>query len=84
MKQLSGTRILSVFAAALMTVVFVAMPSHAADQSNGERLARRWCTSCHIVAPDQKGSTEAPPFAVIAKGINFEASKALVDLLGRA
>jgi mono/diheme cytochrome c family protein len=66
--------------AALVLISAVA-PAQAADPANGERLARRWCVSCHVIAPDQKGTTaEAPPFATIAKG-NFEASKLALFLL---
>jgi mono/diheme cytochrome c family protein len=40
----------------------------AADPENGERMARRWCASCHVVAPDQRQPTaEATPFAAIGK-----------------
>lgn len=35
--------------------------------TNGERLARRWCAECHVVAPDQaKASADVPSFAAIA------------------
>jgi mono/diheme cytochrome c family protein len=44
----------------------------AADAANGERLARRWCASCHVVAPDQPMvTTEAPPFSEIARRPGF-------------
>lgn len=40
----------------------------AADVDHGEKLARRWCAACHIVANDQThGLDGAPPFATIAK-----------------
>jgi len=29
----------------------------AANAANGERLARRWCSSCHMVAANQPGPT---------------------------
>jgi mono/diheme cytochrome c family protein len=39
----------------------------AADAVNGERVARRWCAECHVVAPDQKAaSADVPAFAAIA------------------
>ena len=54
----------------------------AADADNGERLARRWCASCHVVAADQRGTTaEAPPFATIAKQPDFSAPKLAFFLL---
>jgi len=37
-----------------------------ADPDEGLRLARQWCTSCHIVAPSTAGSDAAPPFETIA------------------
>ena len=53
-----------------------------ADPDNGERLARRWCSPCHVVASDQRGPTsEAPPFATIAKKPEFDAAKIALFLL---
>jgi mono/diheme cytochrome c family protein len=44
----------------------------AADASNGERLAMRWCAACHVVAGDQReANVDAPPFEEIAKRPNF-------------
>jgi mono/diheme cytochrome c family protein len=49
--------------------------SSAADSENGKLLANRWCSSCHIVGPEQKLATDqAPPFAIIARTPNFDAS----------
>jgi len=54
----------------------------AADVANGEKLAKRWCASCHVVARDQnRGSTQAPPFSAIAKAGRFDASKVALYLL---
>jgi mono/diheme cytochrome c family protein len=42
--------------------------SQAADARRGEELARQWCAGCHLVADDQaSATTEAPPFATIAR-----------------
>lgn len=50
--------------------------THAVDADNGERMARRWCAACHVVAPDQMhGNTQAPPFSEIAKKPDFDAAK---------
>ena len=50
-----------------------AMP---AEPARGEKLARHWCASCHIVATDQKsGADSAPPFATIARKPGFDGSK---------
>jgi mono/diheme cytochrome c family protein len=62
-----------VFAFALLAALSngVAAP---ADPVNGERLAKRWCASCHIVAADQaRGADNVPPFAAIAKMPGFTA-----------
>ena len=54
----------------------------AADAGNGERLARRWCAACHVVAADQRGTTgEAPPFATIARTPDFEPGRLAFFLL---
>jgi mono/diheme cytochrome c family protein len=60
----------------VLTAVLGIAPAFAADADNGERLARRWCTPCHVVALDQRGTTgEAPPFATIAAKPDFDAAK---------
>src|SRR6185437_15412840 len=41
----------------------------------------RWCSSCHLVERGQKGpTTEATPFATIAKRPGFDAADCLGDL----
>jgi len=71
---------------ATLALAFVAGLSEAAagaDAENGERLARRWCAACHVVAADQRqgASTEAPPFTAIAKKPDFDESKLAYFLL---
>jgi mono/diheme cytochrome c family protein len=57
-------------------------PALAADPDNGERLARQWCAACHLVASNQAGPTsEAPPFAAIAKRPGIDAAKLALFLL---
>jgi mono/diheme cytochrome c family protein len=54
----------------------------AADADNGKTLATRWCSSCHIVAHDQKLATDqAPPFISLAKMPGFDANKLAFLLL---
>jgi len=68
--------------AALLGMLCVSDTALAADASNGERLARRWCASCHVVAPDQRSTTgEAPPFAAIAAKPGFDEAKVAFFLL---
>ena len=63
-------------------VVLAAIPVFAADPDHGERLARRWCTPCHVVAADQPGPTsEAPPFATVATKPDFDVAKLTFFLL---
>jgi mono/diheme cytochrome c family protein len=48
----------------------------AADSEQGETLVRRWCTGCHLVSADQKAATtDAPPFAAIARRPGFDPAK---------
>src|SRR5215475_13834983 len=50
--------------------------ANAADANHGQTLARRWCATCHVVAANQRRPTgEAPPFAVIAKRTDFDATR---------
>jgi mono/diheme cytochrome c family protein len=54
----------------------------AADAYHGEQIARRWCTSCHVVADNQRRVTgEAPPFAEIANRPGFDAARLALFLL---
>jgi mono/diheme cytochrome c family protein len=64
-------------AAALgLLVLPIASAAFAADAENGEKLARLWCASCHIVAPDQTiGADNAPAFSSVAKEPGFSADK---------
>jgi mono/diheme cytochrome c family protein len=60
----------------------IIQPTLAADASNGERLAMRWCAACHVVACDQReASADAPPFVEIAKRPNFSESGLMTFLL---
>lgn len=63
-------------ASALLLAVVLSSSASAADLANGERLARRWCASCHVVASDQRrGSTDVPPFSEIARTPDLDADK---------
>lgn len=54
----------------------------AADAANGERLARRWCAACHVVAPGQRqASADVAAFSAIAKRPGFDASRLAFFLL---
>jgi mono/diheme cytochrome c family protein len=36
------------------------------NPDNGLKLARQWCTPCHVVEPAGRGGDAGPPFAEIA------------------
>lgn len=56
--------------------------AQAADIEHGETLARRWCATCHVVAPNQQRATgEAPPFATIARKPDFDVNRLAFFLL---
>jgi mono/diheme cytochrome c family protein len=70
------------FGYCVILVALAASPSFAANPDQGETLAKRWCTGCHLVAGDQKNATtEAPPFASVAKRPDFDAAKIAFFLL---
>jgi mono/diheme cytochrome c family protein len=70
---------------ALIAVVAFAInqsPSTAADIDHGEQLARRWCSTCHLVANDQRqASADVPSFSAIARTPNFSPGKVAYFLL---
>jgi len=52
---------------ALLALPALAAPAAPADPAKGERLAKRWCASCHLVAEGQAtASADAPSFAALA------------------
>jgi mono/diheme cytochrome c family protein len=68
---MNAPNLLRIAALGILAVVF-ARSALAADASNGERLAERWCSACHVVSLNQRqASSDAPPFAEIAKRPNF-------------
>jgi len=59
-----------------------AAPALAANADNGGNLARRWCSTCHVVSPAQtQASADAPPFASIAQRPGFSAAQLALFLL---
>ena len=66
----------------MLAAILAVTPVFAADPDNGERLARRWCAPCHVVASNQSSPTsEAPPFSTIANRPDFDAAKLAFFLL---
>lgn len=67
---------------ALTFFAALANAAWAADADNGEKMARRWCAACHVVATDQtQGYTQAPPFSSIGKKPGFDEAKLALFLL---
>lgn len=67
----------------VVAALLASTSAFAADSANGERLAHRWCESCHVVSQRQAGAgtDQAPPFATIAKRPNFDAAQVALFLL---
>ena len=66
----------------LVAVMTLPQAAFAADVANGEKLAKRWCAACHVVATDQKsGNTQVAPFSAVAKEPGFDAAKLALYLL---
>jgi mono/diheme cytochrome c family protein len=81
MNRASAPNALRVAALGILFAV-IAQPALAADASNGERLAERWCAACHVVSSDQRqASSDAPPFAEIAKRPNISEAGIMTFLL---
>ena len=67
---------------AISLLSFTHSAALAVDIANGERLARRWCSACHIVGTDQRPvPTVASPFASIAQRQNLDARQLSQSLL---
>ncbi|MBM3527378.1 MAG: cytochrome c [Alphaproteobacteria bacterium] len=48
-----------------------AQAQHVPDAGRGEQLAKRWCAGCHLVAPGQQRTMEAPPFETVARSQTY-------------
>src|ERR1700675_410188 len=73
---------LPMFALLMTVAVLESAPSTAADVNHGRQVARRWCVSCHVVAANQRQTTtEAPPFATIARRPDFDVNRLATFLL---
>lgn len=72
--------------AALIFLLAVAQPqsARAADAANGERIASRWCHSCHLATGrQQNGSDLAPPLSSIANDATLTPKGLHAALSGR-
>lgn len=67
---------------AVAAAAFSGSVALAADADHGHDLAKRWCSSCHLVDGGQKqASTDAPPFDAIAHRSDFTPEKVAFFLL---
>lgn len=65
----------------LLAAPVLAAPPAPADPANGERLSRRWCASCHLVAAGQAtASADAPTFEALANA-PAKTPQAIADFL---
>lgn len=65
---MTGFAFARVVGAAALAVLVPAL-AHAqasGDPQNGLRLARQWCTGCHVVEPSGRGGDSGPPFHEVA------------------
>jgi mono/diheme cytochrome c family protein len=77
---MNGTR--AIIAFLVIASVTDVSRAQVANVGRGEEIARRWCASCHVVAADQRQATsEAPPFATIARRPDLDANRLAFFLL---
>jgi mono/diheme cytochrome c family protein len=78
-----GLPMTRVHLAVMLLAAVAATSAHAADAPNGERLARRWCATCHVVSGDQRqANVDAPAFAAIARHPSFTPERVVAFLFG--
>ena len=49
----------------------------AGEPANGQKVAERWCVSCHTVSSDSTARDIAPPFSVIARDSAYDRDRLL-------
>jgi mono/diheme cytochrome c family protein len=65
-----------------LIIVTASTPALSADPDHGKTLAQRWCVGCHLVGPEQRNATtDAPPFASVARRPDFDESRLAFFLL---
>ena len=71
----------AVLAIAIWSTLF--HPAHAFENpAKGKALAGQWCSSCHLVTPDQtRAKADAPPFMTIARRSDEEFERLSVFLM---
>ena len=59
-------RLFAVLLMPLLLAPTVSPARAAGDSVEGGRIAQRWCSTCHLVAPNRRGGDAAPPFVALA------------------
>ncbi len=74
--------VMRLLAVAVATAASAPGLAWAADAEHGADLARRWCSSCHLVEGAQKqASADVPSFSQIAQRADFTPEKVAFFLL---
>lgn len=80
--EVSRTQLAALLLVAVPAMLGFAERSLGEDPAAGERLAVRWCSSCHLVQPRQaQASADAPSFSAIARASDFNAERVATFLL---
>jgi mono/diheme cytochrome c family protein len=67
---------------AVLTFTLAIATVQAADVDNGQKLAERWCASCHLVSATQRqASPDVTPFSAMARIPAFDAHRLAFFLL---
>ncbi len=68
---------------AIMFMLTALQPANALENpAKGKALAEQWCSSCHLVSPDQASAkADAPPFMTIARRSDEDLERLAVFLI---
>jgi mono/diheme cytochrome c family protein len=78
----SGYTSAAIMAAALLAGSSAMAADAKPDAKHGDDLAKRWCSSCHLVESGQKqANADVPSFGAIAQKSDFTAEKVAYFLL---
>lgn len=78
----SNPKLAACWGAVAALVSSFAGESAAADRFNGQRIAKRWCSECHIVDSEAKqGSDRVPTFSQIDGSKRFDEKSLAVFLM---
>ncbi len=76
-------RVLVLLGTIALFAIAAALNAHAADAGRGKRLAQMHCVACHGGAPPaRKVVADAPPFEVIGRKYDFDATVIAATIAG--